>query len=237
MEPTAPTAHPTTLTRRHAVLLAATAVAACSSRRPASAVRAARAAAVERPLPAPATTGSVPLEHALARRRSQRRFDTTPLADAVTGQLMWAAQGITHDGDRRTAPSAGALYPLRLYAVTHDAVQEYLPDGHRVRRWSAAGALTELARATPSADALGTAPVVMVLTGTSATTASKYGRAADRYVYLEAGHAAQNLVLQATALDLAAVTIGALDPDRVAAALALPDGEDARYLIPVGRPG
>ena len=65
-------------------------------------------------LPAPARSGHMSLEEALARRRSVREFSNKPLSDQDVSQLLWAAQGITHPEGLRTAPSAGALYPLEL---------------------------------------------------------------------------------------------------------------------------
>ncbi len=147
---------------------------------------------------------------------------------------MWAAQGITHSGDRRTAPSAGALYPLELYAVTTGEVLHYLPAEHLAEQWPSTLALAALAEATPNGDVVRQASTTFVITGVTARTADMYGARATRYVALEAGHAAQNLCLQVVGLGLGAVTIGAFDDDAVATALALSPGEVAYYLIPVG---
>jgi SagB-type dehydrogenase family enzyme len=185
----------------------------------------------------PATAGSVTVEKALGRRASVRSFTSEPLSDAEIGQLLWAAQGVTRPWGGRTAPSAGALYPLDVYVVTHDRLRHYLPDGHRLQEWHPADDLQDqLHLAARGADAVAAAPVVFVVSGTVARTAGKYGSRADRYVVLEAGHCAQNLLLQATALSLGGVTIGSFDDDSVRNALGLPAGETPYYVLPVGHP-
>lgn len=187
-------------------------------------------------LPAPDLTGQMPLEATLAQRRSDREFLPTELAMATIGQLFWAGQGITDDRGYRTAPSAGALYPLELYAVTASDISHYLPEGHRVERRSDPGALAGLADAAFDQDYVGTAPVVFVVIGVAARTAAEYGALADGFVEREAGHATQNMLLQATALGLAAVPVGGFDPADVAEQLALPAGHEVLYLVPVGEP-
>jgi len=193
---------------------------------------------ITRQLPPPRTTGSTSLEEALARRRSVRAFSVEPLTDAEVGQLLWAAQGLTSEGGRRTAPSAGALYPLELYVVTPDGLWRYLPEGHALTRLGTEDLRVELRRAALDQDAVGAAPLVVVITGVVERTAIKYGHErAARYVQLEAGHAAQGLLLQAVALDLAAVPVGAFIDSEVARVLGLPLNEAPLYLLPVGHAG
>lgn len=186
-------------------------------------------------LPEP-TESSVSLEASLRRRRSVRDFAPEPLTPAEIGQLFWAAQGVTADWGGRTAPSAGALYPLELFAVTPAGVLHYLPDGHRAESTSDRDLRPDLTAAALGQEPVGRAPLVVVVVAVSERTAAKYGDRSGRYVDLEAGHAAQNLLLQAAAVDLAAVPIGAFDDDAVARILALPRGHEARYLLPVGHP-
>lgn len=88
-------------------------------------------------LPAPRTKGGTPLDQVLVARRSVREFASTPLTWSEIGQLLWAAQGITHDEGKRTAPSAGATYPLELYVATADGLFQYWPNGHSVTRVTA----------------------------------------------------------------------------------------------------
>jgi len=187
-------------------------------------------------LPPPRTTSDVSLEETLARRRSVRAYTPQALSWEEIGQLLWAAQGITSDWGARTAPSAGALYPLETYAVTRDGLYHYLPDGHQVVHLPALGLHQAFWEAGLEQDCIREAPVVFVIAAVYARTAAKYGARAERYVHMEAGHAAENLLLQAVALDLGGVVVGAFDDDRVQAALGLPEDHAPLYLIPVGRP-
>lgn len=185
--------------------------------------------------PAP-TTSTVALERTFERRRSVREFASRSLDEAEIGQLLWAAQGLTSDRDGRTAPSAGALYPLELHALTPERVVHYVPRGHRGEVIADRDRRPRLMAAAYDQEAVGNAPLVIVIVGVPARTATKYGDRADRYVNLEAGHAAQNLLLQAVALGLGAVPIGGFDDQEVAEVLALPDGHNPRYLVPIGQP-
>lgn len=188
-------------------------------------------------LPPPQTRGQVSLEEALSRRRSIRELTPDPLTRAEIGQLLWAAQGVTDAEGRRTAPSAGGLYPLELYAVTGETVFHYLPATHAIRPVRDGDVRPRLRSAAYDQAPVGEAPLVVVVAAVPARTAAKYGvDRARRYVDLEAGHAAQNLLLEAVALGLAGVPIGAFDDGRVADALGLPAGEEPRYLLAIGHP-
>lgn len=189
-----------------------------------------------RQLPEPRLTGPVSLEEVLAQRRSVREFEATELTEVEIAQLSWAAQGHTSDAGLRTAPSAGALYPLELYVALPDALYRYDPDEHGLETRTDRDLRAELQRAALGQEAVGCAPVVFVITGQQERTAIKYGRRrTPRYVQLEAGHAAQNLLLQAVALNLAAVPIGAFYDDTVRDVLSLSGSETPLYLVPVGQ--
>lgn len=188
-------------------------------------------------LPAPRLDGAMSLEAALRQRRSVRQFTGAPLQAAEIGQLLWAAQGVTDAHGFRTAPSAGALYPLECHVVTHTGVFRYEPRRHRLHQQVAGDQRDALAAAALGQQAIVDAGAVFVISAVYERTARKYGQPrAERYAVLEAGHAAQNLLLQAVALRLGAVPIGAFDDRRVARVLRLGDGEAPLYLIPVGRP-
>jgi len=184
----------------------------------------------------PPTEGTVPLEATLRRRRSVREFAADTLTAAEIGQLLWAAQGVTTDWGGRTAPSAGALYPLELYAVTPSRAMRYLPDGHRAEITTGSDLRSDLMSAALDQEAVGQAPLLVAVIAAPERTAAKYGDRAPRYADLEAGHAAQNLLLQAVALELAAVPIGGFDDEAVGSVLGLPDGQVPRYLLAVGHP-
>jgi SagB-type dehydrogenase family enzyme len=188
------------------------------------------------PLPSPATIGAVSVEQAIARRRSMRAFRPDPLPIGTIGQLLWAGQGITSPDGKRAAPSAGATYPLELYAVTPQQVMHYLPDGHRAETRAVPDLRPELKADAVGQSSVGAAPVVIVVAAVPSRTSARYGAAqGEEFVQIEVGHAAQNILLQAAALGLAAVPVGSLNPAGVAATLALPADQTVLYLIPVGR--
>lgn len=189
-----------------------------------------------RPLPEPADPAPGSLEEVIAERRSVRDYADRGLADADVGQLLWAAQGITHPSGKRTAPSAGATYPLEVYAATADGVARYRPDQHSLEVHAGGDRRADLAAAALGQEAVADAPLVVVFSGVVERTAARYGDRATRYVLLEAGHAAQNVLLQAVSLGLAAVPIGAFDDDEVAEVLELPADQEPLYLIPVAHP-
>ncbi|NNE74705.1 MAG: SagB/ThcOx family dehydrogenase [Acidimicrobiales bacterium] len=187
-------------------------------------------------LPEPDQLGTTSLEASLRERRSAREFASTELPLAQLAQLFWAGQGVTDANGHRTAPSAGALYPLELYAVTETTVSHYLPDGHRLEQRPDPRPWPELADAAFAQSFIGDAPTVLVISGVVERTEARYGAVASDLMNREAGHAAQNILLQAAALELATVPVGGFDPARVARLLGLPPGEEVLYLIPVGVP-
>jgi SagB-type dehydrogenase family enzyme len=188
-------------------------------------------------LPEPRLKGTLTLEETLSKRRSVREFTVEPLSLEEIGQLLWAAQGITHPAGYRTAPSAGALYPLEMYVTTPEGVYHYDPQGHRLNPHLPGDLRPGLHGAALQQELVLNAPAVFVIAAVYERIAQKYGdERSPRYVQLEAGHAAQNLLLQATALDLGAVPIGAFSDDEVKTALSLPADQQPLYLIPVGHP-
>lgn len=189
------------------------------------------------PLPAPAQQGRLSLEEALARRRSVRAYTQEPLTPRELGQLLWAAQGITSSQGLRTAPSAGARYPLELYAVLPEGVYRYEPQRHQLAHHLAGDRRPELYAVALRQEAVLQAAAVIVITAVYRRTAERYGaERTPRYVHMEIGHAAQNVLLQAVALNLAAVPIGAFHDEQVQGVLALPADQAPLYLIPVGHP-
>lgn len=186
-------------------------------------------------MPAPRLRGVLTLEESLARRRSVREFQQRDLSWTDIGQLLWACQGVTDTQGFRTAPSAGALYPLDVFIASSSGVYRYDPGQHEVHRTIDRDVRSRLRRAALDQDALA-APCIIAIAGIEQRTARKYGDRAWRYVVLEAGHAAQNVLLQATALGLCAVPIGAFDDDEVRATLDAPSQDEILVLIPIGHP-
>jgi len=184
-------------------------------------------------LPAPKTVGTVSVEQALAQRRSVRSFAAKELTLDQIGQLAWAAQGITEPKrGLRTAPSAGAIYPLEVYLAKSDGVFRYLPQGHQLQQVTNVDKRSELS---PQAS-VRNAPVDFVIAGNFERMRAKFGANTDRFVYIEAGHVGQNIHLQAVALGLASVSVGGFDPAAATQALNLPTDETVIYIIPVGYP-
>jgi SagB-type dehydrogenase family enzyme len=178
----------------------------------------------------------VSLEETLSARRSIRRYTHEPLTWEEIGQLLWAAQGITRDWGARTAPSAGALYPLELYVALSKGLYHYRPQGHQVDVVVHGDLREGLWEAGLKQDWIRQAPAVYIICAVYARTSVKYGGRAERYVHLEAGHAAENLLLQAVALGLGGVPIGAFHDGKVKDLLGLPEDQDPLYLIPIGYP-
>ena len=192
-------------------------------------------------LPPPRRDSNTSVESALRRRRSVREFENQPLALVEISQLLWAAQGLSGPERKRTAPSAGALYPLELLLVAgkHEelpvGVYRFQPDGHELLLIAQGDHRARLARAALDQDWLAEAPVTLVLAAIYERTARKYGQRAERYVHMEAGHAAQNVHLQAVALGLATVVVGAFEDAEVKQVLSLGSNEQPLCLMPVGR--
>ncbi len=176
------------------------------------------------------------LDDALSGRRSVRQFTARALSEDQLLQLCWAAQGITDPAGRRTAPSAGARYPLELLVVTAHGCFAYDPPHHRIVQRSLDDLRAALQWAALSQEPVGLSPAVFVIAAVPARTTDQYGPRGERYVHLEAGHAAQNLLLEATAMGFGAVPIGAFDDARVREVLDLSGDREVVYLIPVGEP-
>lgn len=189
-------------------------------------------------LPKPSLKGQLTLEEAIARRRSVREFSDRPLSLEEIGQLLWAAGGITGDASYlRAHPSAGALHPLEVYLLDADGIFHYEPQGHRLTPVRDGDMRADLAKAAYRQWFIADAPCVIAITAVYARTTGKYGdRGRIRYVPMDAAHSAQNVLLQAVALGLAAVPVGAFDDEAVRAVMGTPSNEVPLYLIPVGQP-
>lgn len=194
-------------------------------------------------LPEVRLTSDVSLEETLLYRRSIRDYTDEALSLAEVSQLLWAAQGITEAWGGRTAPSAGALYPLEVYLVVGDVegltpgVYQYRPDGHELVKVKDGDVRGELAEAALGQDSVRNGAIDIVIAAVYERTTVKYGERGIRYVHMEAGHAAQNVYLQANALDLGTVTIGAFYDDSVRDIVGMPGDVAPLYVIPVGKKG
>jgi SagB-type dehydrogenase family enzyme len=188
-------------------------------------------------LPQPQVEGLMSLEEAIRLRRSVREFSPQALSSHEISQLLWAAQGITDPRGFRSAPSAGALYPLELYVVIAEGVFHYDPHANTLSLITEGDLRRDLYLVALNQDAILQAPLTLVITAVYARTEIRYGLTrTPRYVHMEIGHASQNILLQAVALGLGAVPIGAFEDSAVRAALGLPPDHEPLYLIPIGHP-
>jgi len=189
-------------------------------------------------LPKPRTSGAMSLESAIAQRRSVRRYTPEDLTLEQIGQLLWAAQGITSNRDvLRAAPSAGGRHPLVFYVCRADGVWRYHPTTHTLTRHLEQDVREKVAAAAWKQDFIAEAPCVFAVSAAFERTTQRYGeRGQARYVPMDAGHAAENLLLQAVALGLGGVPVGAFEDAAVKEALALPRSEEPMYILPVGHP-
>lgn len=193
-------------------------------------------------LPEPDRTGRMAVEQALVQRRSMRNYTSDTLRLDEVSQLLWAAQGITHPEGYRTAPSAGALYPLEVYLTggrvenLPPGVYRYRPKDHELVVTDSVDRRTDLADAALDQAWVEEGAIALVIAGVYGRTRSKYGERGVRYVHMEVGAAAQNVYLQATALDLGTVFVGAFEDRAVKKMLDLPEDHRPLGVMPVGHP-
>ena len=194
------------------------------------------------PLPEPTFVGEMPVEEALQRRRSVRDYAPGALTLAELGQLLWAAQGVTDPRGFRTAPSAGATYPLELYVAVgkverlEAGVYKSAVGDHALHLVALGDPREALAVAALAQTWVLRAPLSFVLAAIPERTTGRYGHRGQRYVHIEMGHVAQNVYLQAVARGLATVAVGAFYDEQVKKVCAMPAEEQPLYIMPVGRP-
>jgi len=187
-------------------------------------------------LPPPIRDEGVSLWQALSSRRSQREFGRLGLRGDEVAALLWAGQGLTSSEGGRAAPSAGALYPVTLTLADGRGVWRYRPRRHDLLEVTAEDRRVRLAAAALGQHFVAEAPATIVVTAEPAVLEGRYGDRSVRYCTLEAGHVAQNILLQATALGLASVPVSAFHDDEVLAAVGLGREHLALYFVTVGRP-
>ena len=192
-------------------------------------------------LPAPRFDSDMSIEKALTKRRSVRDFKDEPLTLTEVSQLLWSAQGITHSRGYRTAPSAGALYPLELYIAAGNVIDlpegiyKYLPHEHELVLITKGDKRRTLSGAALGQSCIKNGAAVIVISAVYERTTVKYGERGIRYVHNEVGHAGQNISLQAVALNLGTVVVGAFNDNEVKTIMNMSDNERPLYLMPVGK--
>ncbi len=192
-------------------------------------------------LPEPRTDGGIAVEKALNERRSIRSFGKEGLALEAVSQLLWAAQGVTDDQGHRTAPSAVARYPLQVYLLAGNVtdlpsgVYRYSPQGHSLTVVMQ-GNIDDYYNAAAGFEAwLKTAPAIFIITGAIDSFDQMPGQDMSRWVYVEAGAAAENLLLEVVSLDLASTYTAGFNANQTEKLLELPEGEVPIGVLPVGR--
>ncbi len=194
-------------------------------------------------LPKPRLKGDLSVEEAILKRRSIREYSPEPLTLEEVSQILWAAQGITHPYGYRTAPSAGALYPIELYIHATNVVElekgiyRYDPERHLLLEGRRGDLSSEIYRIGLSQEQIITAPLIVLIFGVFSRTTFKYGKRGIRYVFNEVGHVGQNIYLQATALGLGTVAIGAFYDEELRKLVGAGREESPLYIMPVGKVG
>lgn len=216
-------------------------------------------------LPSPQLKGKTSLEEAIARRRSVRQYKSESLTLSQISQILWSAQGITRTGKLRATPSAGATYPLEIFAVIgtqaisviasqsleHSegaanqspykeklsaGIYHYEVDSHSLRLHLQGDFRLDLARAALDQGFIASAPVDIVICTLYSRICYTYGRRGERYVHMEVGHVGENIHLQAVSLGLATVEVGAFDDEEVRKLLAVDEQIRPLYIMPIGKP-
>lgn len=192
-------------------------------------------------LPSADFDSKVSVENAMAHRRSIREYKQEPLSLNELSLLLWAAQGTTALGGFRTTPSAGALYPLEVYAVVGNVtdlaqgIYRYISKEHSLTKVGDRDLRAELSEAALDQSWMKGGAVILVFSAVAERTTGRYGQRGIPYIHEEVGHAAQNVYLEAAALGLGTVAVGAFDDKKMHQVMKLKDGEQVLYLMPVGR--
>ncbi|MCK4359094.1 MAG: SagB/ThcOx family dehydrogenase [Candidatus Cloacimonetes bacterium] len=202
-------------------------------------------------LPEPAYDSDTSIEKALKERRSIRKYKDKPLSLSEISQILWAAYGITKPikdapaflrGGLKTAPSAGALYPLEIYVVAGNVtdlpagVYKYKPEGHKLIKIADGDKRTELYKASLNQDWVKEAPASIIYSAVFSRTTDIYGkRGQERYVCMDLGHSAENVYLQAVSLNIGTVAIGAFYDTKVKVVVNMTKEEEPLYIMPIGK--
>ena len=201
-------------------------------------------------LPSPRFEGEISVEEAIYQRRSHRSYLKEAISAEDLSQILWAAYGITHPltgypqtrGGLRSAPSAGAKYPLEIYALVGNVrgiepgVYRYDSREHKITRVIDKDIKKELSIAALNQEMISVAPACLFYSAVYSRTTDKYGdRGRERYVCMDLGHSAENVYLQAEALHLGTCAIGAFDDAEVRKVMQLPEEEEPLYIMPIGR--
>lgn len=175
-------------------------------------------------LPEPKENGKTALDFCIKKRKSIRDFSEEPIDLIQLSYLLWVSTGIQrkeHGYEFRTAPSAGALYPIETYIVVNNVlklergVYHYSIKDHTLEEMKLGDFSIKTANGALGQEMCARAAVVFIWTSIFQRSKWKYGQRAYRYIYLDAGHIAENLALASTGLGLGSCQIGALFDDEI----------------------
>jgi len=192
-------------------------------------------------LPKPSLKGNVSLEEAIKNRRSIRNFSSKSLSLEQISQILWSAQGITNNKGYRSVPSAGATYPLEVFAlIVNEGIEQglykYQPEAHSLKLVLSGDLRQSLAKSALNQNFIIQVPLNLIITADFKKTTSHYGERGIMYVHMEVGHLGQNVYLQSVALGLGTVAVGAFRTEEVKKVLKLPSPLEPLYILPVGYP-
>jgi len=201
--------------------------------------------AAEIALPSPSYKGTVSVEEALKARRTHRSFQSRPLTLKQFSQILWGAYGVSaqkYGSFLKTAPSAGALYPLDIYGVVGQGgvetltpgIYHFRPENHALELVIQGDLRAEVARQSLQQMWMAKAPLMLVITGEYNRSSIKYGPRGVTYTHIEAGHVGQNIFLQAEAIGLKAGIVGAFNNQQIIRAMGLSTSHDPLLIMPVG---
>ena len=201
-------------------------------------------------LPSPVFKGKMSIEEVLSKRRSVRHYEDNPLSIEDISQLLWAAYGVTKSyespaflrGGLKTAPSAGALYPLELYLIAwnidqlKNGIYKYIPEDHSLKLVMFGDKRNELSATAWDQSWLKDAAGAIVYSAVFSRTSDKYGtRGEERYVCMDLGHSAQNVYLQGVALGIGTCAVGAFKDNELKELINMPEDETPLYIMPIGK--
>jgi len=186
-------------------------------------------------LPNPSLLGKISVEEALSTRRSVREFKDKNITTEQLSQLLWSAYGVTDKKNNfKTTPSAGATYPLEIYFVKNDGIYYYYSEEHSIEVIKKGDFRKQLSLACLNQSFILSASLSIIICAVFERTTLYYGQRGYRYVYIEVGHSAQNICLQAKSLGLDSVCIGAFDDEMIKKLLSLPQDVQPLYVVVVG---
>lgn len=177
----------------------------------------------------PNQEGGMPLQEALAKRKTTRLYQEKMLDLQTLSDLLWSANGINRADGRRTAPSALNSQEILPYVMLKNGVYRYLPAENVLER-VAEGDFRKLAG---NQEYTHTAPVTLIYVA-DLNLSKVSSDAVDTYAAVNCGFVGQNVYLFATSVGLASVFRGSIDRPALAKLLKLADQQVVLYAQTIG---